>query len=340
MTSTPRTAPEAQLDVLGIGCAAVDERLYLSQFPAADGKGRILRREPSLGGLTAVALVAAARMGARTAYAGRLGTDHLSQFVEHALREYGVATGDVVRNLDACPGRSTILIDESAGTRTVLSEVVGLRGADEQLPEAELVRQSRVLFVDGHGLDGSIRAAKIAREAGRSVVADFERNHAGDFDTLFGLVDHLILPAAFATARTGYADLAEAAAALLVPGRAAVVVTSGSSGGLFCSTDCAPTRYAAFRVDARDTTGCGDVFHGVYAAGLALGWELKKRIQYAAAAAAVKAAGRGGTDSIPTRAAVEQFLSNNADARNELSAAGSDHNELGRDQRLGVRDEE
>jgi len=313
MTLTLRTIPESQLDVLGIGCAAVDERLYLSHFPTADGKARILRREQSLGGLTAVALVAAARMGARAAYAGRLGTDHLSKFVEHALQEYGVATSKLVRNANACPGRSTILVDESTGTRTVLSEVVGLRGADEYLPDAELVQQSRVLYVDGHGLSGSIRAATIARESGRSVVADFERIHEGDFEALFGLVDHLILPAAFATSRTGCSDLAEAATALLVPGRAVIVVTSGSGGGIYCSTECAPTRYPAFPVETCDTTGCGDVFHGVYAAGLALGWELRKRIQYAAAAAAIKATRRGGPDSIPHRAAVEQFLSSYAD---------------------------
>jgi sulfofructose kinase len=302
------SAPESQFDVLGIGCAAVDERLYVSHFPAADGKSRIIGREQSLGGLTAIALVAAARMGARAAYAGRLGSDELSQFVERALVQYGVTTSSVVRDESARPGRSTIIVDESAGTRAVLSEVLGPRGADETRPPRELVQRSRVLFVDGHGLRGCVRAARIARASGRSVVADFERD--GDFETLLELVDHLIVPAAFATARSGCADPAEAASALLVPGRAAVVVTSGNRGGTCCEAGCAPVAYEAFAVEARDTTGCGDVFHGVYAAGLALGWDMAKRIRYAAAAASLKATGRGGPDAIPDLECVERFLEN------------------------------
>jgi len=59
------------------------------------------------------------------------------------------------------------------------------------------------------------------------VVADFERAHDGDFATLLGLVDHLIVPVAFAAALTGSTDPAEAASLLLEPARAAVVVTDG-----------------------------------------------------------------------------------------------------------------
>ena len=40
---------------------------------------------------------------------------------------------------------------------------------------------------------------------------------------------------------------------------------------------------------AADTTGCGDVFHGAYAAALARGDALEQRVRFASAAAAVKA---------------------------------------------------
>jgi sulfofructose kinase len=62
-------------------------------------------------------------------------------------------------------------------------------------------------------------------------------------------------------------------------------------------------------VRAVDTTGCGDVFHGAYAAALARGDELGQRIRFAAAAAALKATRPGGQAGIPTRAAVGAFLS-------------------------------
>jgi sugar/nucleoside kinase (ribokinase family) len=62
--------------------------------------------------------------------------------------------------------------------------------------------------------------------------------------------------------------------------------------------------HPAFAVEPADTTGCGDVFHGAYAASLARGDALDERIRVATAAAALKA--RDG--EIPHRLAVEEFL--------------------------------
>ncbi len=69
-------APESwssTFDILGLGCTAVDDLLYVEHYPAADSKVRIRRQERQGGGLTGTALVAAARMGARCQYAGGLG---------------------------------------------------------------------------------------------------------------------------------------------------------------------------------------------------------------------------------------------------------------------------
>ena len=66
------------IDILGFGSVAVDELLYVDAFPPADGKVRVSGRERRCGGLAGVALLAAARLGARCAYAGRLGTDTAS----------------------------------------------------------------------------------------------------------------------------------------------------------------------------------------------------------------------------------------------------------------------
>jgi sulfofructose kinase len=57
-----------------------------------------------------------------------------------------------------------------------------------------------------------------------------------------------------------------------------------------------------------DPTGCGDVFHGAYAATLAQGLDLVERIRWASAAAALKATRAGGQAGIPARTAVEEFL--------------------------------
>ncbi len=55
-----------QFDVLGLGCAAVDDILYVEQYPPADAKIHVQRRERHCGGLTATALVASARSRCHT----------------------------------------------------------------------------------------------------------------------------------------------------------------------------------------------------------------------------------------------------------------------------------
>jgi hypothetical protein len=48
------------IDILGLGCVAVDDLLYVSSFPAANTNVRVLNSERQCGGLTGAALVTAA----------------------------------------------------------------------------------------------------------------------------------------------------------------------------------------------------------------------------------------------------------------------------------------
>jgi sulfofructose kinase len=65
--------------------------------------------------------------------------------------------------------------------------------------------------------------------------------------------------------------------------------------------------FPALQVNAKDTAGCGDVFHGAYTAGLAFGMDLMQRLELASAAAALYASG-AGEYRIPRRAEVGRFL--------------------------------
>src|SRR5947209_15359530 len=103
-------------DVLGLGCVAVDDLLYVPAYPPPECKVRVRRRERQGGGLTGTALVAAARLGARCAFAGVLGDDEDSRFVEDCFRRDGVDTSPIVRRPAARPIRSTVIVDESCHT--------------------------------------------------------------------------------------------------------------------------------------------------------------------------------------------------------------------------------
>ena len=177
-------------------------------------------------------------------------------------------------------------------------------------PAEDVIRGSRVLFVDHLGVERMIDAARVARGAGIGVVADFEADAGQPFQELVGLVDHLILSEDFAQAWTGCDNPSQAAQLLWKADRETVVVTCGRQGCWYIGRDAPgqPRFQPAFRVHEVDTTGCGDVFHGAYAAALARGWGLPSRIEYAAAVAALKATRSGGQTGIPTHATVESFL--------------------------------
>jgi sugar/nucleoside kinase (ribokinase family) len=299
---------DAVFDVLGLGAVAVDDLLYVAAYPPADAKTMVQRRERQCGGQTATALVAAARLGARCAYAGVLGDDEHSRFVEGRFREEGIDVSRLVRRPDARPIHSTIIVDETHHTRSIFFDLQGAVGAAAQSPPEDAVRASRVLFVDHYGIEGMIRAARVAHAAGIPVVADLERNDWPDFSDLLALVDHLIVSRDFAARLTGEGSPPAAVDRLWTAERRVVIVTCGADGGWYRSGDGSPRRYPAFRVQTVDTTGCGDVFHGAYAAALARGTGLAERIRFASAAAALKAMQRGGQAGIPLRGAVEAFL--------------------------------
>jgi sulfofructose kinase len=299
-------------DVLGFGAVAVDDLLYVDEYPAAEQKVRVRQRRRQSGGLTGTALVAAARLGAKTGYAGLLGEDDLSQVIVQCFEREKIDFTHAVRRPEARPAHSTIIVDQTRKTRTIFASLDGLIGAHPQLPPAAVIRSADVLLVDHHGLEGTLRAVRIARDNGIAVVADFERDPGPPFAEILELVDHLIVSEGFARQLTDIVDPAAAAVKLWNSDRRAVVVTSGESGSWYVSADnssqASAQHFPAFSVEVIDTTGCGDVFHGAYAAGLAENLDTHQCIELASATAALKATQRGGQAGIPRRKAVVEFL--------------------------------
>jgi sulfofructose kinase len=303
-----------RIDILGLGGVAVDDLVFVDGFPPPDAKTVVARRERHCGGLTATALVAAARLGAACRYAGVLGTDGLSDFAIEVMAREGIDLGHLRREATAKPLYSTIIIDPGRHTRNVFVDLSDVVGAAPDWPPPEVIQACRVLFVDSIGPAGMLRAARLARAAGIPVVGDIE--DTGPQPTqLIAEVDHLILSWEFARQFTSAETPELAARALWNERRQVVVITDGEQGCWTLAAEALEqvTHQPAFRVAVVDTTGCGDVFHGAYAAGLVRGLAVGERVRLAAAAAALKATRPGGQAGAPTRAEVEQFLNPRAE---------------------------
>ncbi len=308
-----------RFDILGIGCVSVDDLMYVDEFPAADAKVRVIRTDRQCGGLTGTALVAASKLGARCAFGGLLGFDELSVTVETAFKANDVDVSNAVRKKEAQPVHAVIIVAETGHTRNIFFDVTAPVGADVDGPSEEAIQSARVLFIDSLGIDGALRATKIARAAGNPVVADFEHGDHPNFPELLSLVDHLVLSETFATKITAATSPEAAIKALWSDARSVVGVTCGEAGAWFSDDGYQIQHFPAFKVKVVDTTGCGDVFHGAYATALARGDGLQTRIRFASAAAALKATKQGGQLGVPSADEVSNFLGSPAENGGRVS---------------------
>ena len=295
-------------DVLGIGAVAVDDLVFVERYPEPDTKVAVQALQRQGGGLTGTAVVAAARLGARAAYCGVLGSDELSRFALRGFEQEGVDCSMVSRREGARPVHSVVIVVRPTGQRTVLCSHTSVVAATADSITEGLISQCRTLLVDNSVGEGGRRAVALAHRLGVPVVADLEPDAGTAAPDLIDLVDHLIVGTEFARKATGECDPAQMARALACPRHVACVVTAGELGCWYSERGGSTRHMPAFSVPVVDTTGCGDVFHGAYAAGIARGESVPDALRFAAAAAALKATRPGGRAGIPDRKAVAQLL--------------------------------
>jgi sulfofructose kinase len=299
---------EPRYDLLGFGIAAVDDIIEVAEFPRPGTKQEVLSKRRHGGGLCATALVAAAHLGCRCYYAGVLGRNDLSDFIRSVFKREGIGYSEETRFPDAQPCHSVILVQPSTGERTILHSHEGVIAPAPGHLRLETVARARALFVDQLGPACGLEACHLARDLGIPTIGDIERTDDDAIRELSEAIDHLIVPIRVANALSGCSQ-PEAATYAMHHSRACTTVTDGVRGCWFIEGAKGGVRHQpAFRVRAVDTTGCGDVFHGAYAAGLLSGMTAAERIRFAAAVAAIKATQPGGQTGIPNRAAVERFL--------------------------------
>ena len=86
-----------------------------------------------------------------------------------------------------------------------------------------------------------------------------------------------------------------------------VVITQGKKGGIIFDGK-EVKDYPAFLVDAVDSNGSGDVFHGAFAAAMVKGYSYMNCCLFASATSAIKCTGVGARESVPSEEEVLTFL--------------------------------
>jgi sulfofructose kinase len=294
----PSLARDRAFDLVGLGANAADHLVVVPHHPAPGEKVRFTRHLRQGGGQAATALVVAARLGYRTRYLGGVGDDAEGDRNLEELAREGVELTRVRRRAGAMTQRAFIFVDERTGERTILwGRDPGVLLQPEELTAQE-IGCGRMLHVDGQNPWASACAARHARAAGMPVIADLEAVRPGT-DELLPLLDILIAAEEFAPAFTGSPDACTALQTVHERCGGGIVIETRGPRGAFVLIDGRLRHVPAFAIEALDTTGAGDVFHGAFAVACFQGLGLIDAIEFSHAVAAMKCLGLGGRTAIP-----------------------------------------
>lgn len=291
-----------EVDVLCIGHAAYDLTMGVDHHPQADEKMVADSLVCCGGGPSANGAVTVTRLGGSAAWCGYLGSDLHGEAHIRELQAEGVDVSLAVRGANPSP-LSTILAKPD-GSRCVINHK-----SDTPWLAADAVDFSTVspkcILVDGHEPLLSLPLVQQAKAAGIPTVLDAGSVRKGT-EELAPLVDYLVSSKRFAFDYCNTND-PEKAVRMMAEVAPNAVVTLGHDGLVWaCSGESG--YLPAFRVEAVDTTGAGDAFHGAFALGVARKMTWSDLLSFASAAGALTSTKLGARIGIPTASEVEHFL--------------------------------
>lgn len=299
--------------VIVVGSVNVDLVVTTERLPAPGETviGGHFERHP--GGKGGNQAVAAARLGARTAFVGAVGDDAFGWEARAALEADGVDVVGLVSVESEPTGVALILVDEAGensiavagGANTALSSVQ-VRAALKRLA----LTAADVVLV-GHEIrtGATHEALRLGRIAGATTILNpapaggLERPTLDLADILTPNEGELV------TLTGGDGGPTAQAKRLLGPGagRRAVLVSLGARGALLVAGRRSQTILAP-RVTVLDTVGAGDTLNGALAAGLAAGLDLEEAARRAVAAASLAVTRAGARPGMPTLPELEASL--------------------------------
>ena len=297
-----KTKTSHTIDVLCVGAGTYDLVYSVDRHPEPDEKIRATSFIGCGGGPAANGAVAVARFDLTASFVGYLGHDIFGNAHFDELQQAGVLTDHVVRG-DYSSALSVVIVKPD-GSRAL----VNYRKAESFIASGSIdfsTIDAKVILFDGHEPHISPDLARSARQKNIITVLDAGSIHSGT-EELAGLVDYLVCSEKFGLSFSGEKSK-EKAVDKLSSYAPNVIITVGDRGLVWKNQE-GSGRLKPFKVKAVDTTGAGDVFHGVLAACLAQKKEWLDSLRYASAAGALCCTKIGARLGIPIRQEIVEFL--------------------------------
>ncbi|WP_407186012.1 sugar kinase [Bradyrhizobium centrosematis] len=302
------TAPR----ILCIGIPVRDLTFRVEAMPARGSKANATHLAEICGGNALNAAIAIARLGGRVAFAGPMGDarEMSGGFILQQMAEEGIDTTHIVRMPDVTTPVSAIMIEPSGERTLTIYRDPGLWSV--KLPDTDaLLADCRALLVESRCAAFATSLSAEARRRGIPVIVGIDRAMSLQ-DDLLTLATHLLFASEQVQETAGVSEDGEALRRLARLTPAFLAATRGPNGTIWLNEAGELEETAAFPIQAVDTLGAGDVFHGAFTLRLAEGEDVREALRFAAAAAALKCTRHGGGQVAPQRLEVEGFLRNRA----------------------------
>lgn len=292
--------------IVCIGQCAFDMTFPIQEPLIENQKYRIMEPFSCIGGPAANAACLNAMWGAETSLISRCGKDFYGKEIKWILRNSGVDVTHVLEEEGFTTPLSAIIANASNGCRTIFN--------CPGLPQEQAFtypKHADALLLDGHELPASLEA--LDRYPQAISVMDAGTYHK-ETSILAQRVTYLVCSQDYARQYTGEdievtqpQSWQKTFAALHELHAGTIVVTLGEQGLLYEENN-SILHMDAFAVDARDTTGAGDIFHGAFTYCMAKGYTIADALRISSAAGAICVQTLGGQTSIPDKDMMNRFL--------------------------------
>ncbi|MEQ1577526.1 MAG: PfkB family carbohydrate kinase [Hyphomicrobium sp.] len=293
--------------IIVVGHSALDNIYRIEKFPATPTKVRALERLECGGGAAANAAAAIASLGGEVELWSRTGADEAGRSVRRSLERAGVDVSYVPEQPGVKTPVSTVIVD-SKGERLIVSEGDGeMPMSTDRLPIHNIEAAGAVLS-DLSWLEGTLAAFREARRRGVTTLLDVDLGSGALIEHILDLTSYAIFSEPGFERFVEGAGLEDRLSKLVSKGVRHAGVTCGARGYHWLSSDGVRGFQEAYPVEAADTTGAGDAFHGAFALGLTWGLDDAGCARIASAVAALKCRRLGARAGLPTAAEVSVFL--------------------------------
>ncbi len=308
------------IEVLSAGLIVADHVCTpIAHLPAA---GELVTADGMLltiGGCAANAAVDLAKMEARVAIVGRVGTDVFGRVVSDLLREAHVDVSCLKTSV-AADTSQTLIVNVQGEDRRFIHTF----GANREFSAADiplrLLDEVKVLYLGGYlampGVkqDDLVPVFAAARAKGVKTVLDIvlpaREEYLSRLDRLLPHVD-VFLPNNFESELiTGFKDPLQQAEVFQRLGVGTTIITMGADGAVLVRKDLR-LRAASYAVPYVDGSGGGDAFDAGYIIGLLRGYGPEDCLRVASALGASCVRAIGTTPGVFTKAECEAFMREN-----------------------------